>query len=87
MVELQLLKFNSRSWAQSGVVELPKPKLHLSSSFCESAPPNSTPILGGVELFGWAPTPGEAELELELCQTGPYAVGWNRVRLSPLLVI
>jgi hypothetical protein len=68
------LKFSFRSWIWSGVVELSKPSSTTLVHFVRELHPAPLPFFVELKLFGWAPAPGgvELELELELCQTGPY---------------
>jgi hypothetical protein len=53
-------------------VEQPKPSSTSLVHFVRVLHPAPLLCLMELKLFGWAPAPGEVELELELCQTGPW---------------
>ena len=77
-------KYNSRSWVWSEVVELPKLSSTTLVHFMRELHPTPLPVLVELKLFGWDPTPGGMELELELCQTGPELF-WSKVWFLSLL--
>ncbi len=50
----------------------PKPSSTTLVHFVRELHPAPLSFLVELKLFGWAPALGGVELELELCQTGPY---------------